>query len=36
MSKQTQNEYMLIFRGTDWHAGLSPEEMQEVAGQWMA
>ena len=36
MSKQTPNEYMLIFRGTDWHTGLSPEEMQRVAGEWMA
>jgi hypothetical protein len=27
---------MLIFRGTDWHKGLSPQEMQQVAGQWMA
>ncbi len=27
---------MLIFRGTDWHNGLSPEQMQQVAGQWMA
>ena len=35
----TQNkptEYMLIFRGTDWAKGLSAEEMQQVAGQWMA
>ncbi len=35
----TQNstpEYLLIFRGTDWHKGLSPEQMQAVAGQWMA
>jgi hypothetical protein len=35
----TQNkptEYMLIFRGTDWAKGLSPEEMQQVASQWMA
>ncbi len=35
----TQNkpsEYMLIFRGTDWAKGLSPEEMQQVANQWMA
>ena len=34
----TQNkptEYMLIFRGTDWSKGLSPEEMQQVASQWM-
>lgn len=27
---------MLIFRGTDWHKGLSPEEMQKVGEQWMA
>jgi hypothetical protein len=26
---------MLIFRGTDWHQGLSPEEMQKVASAWM-
>jgi hypothetical protein len=26
---------MLIFRGTDWHKGLSPEEMQNVAEKWM-
>ncbi len=37
MSTQTNApEYMLIFRGTDWHQGLSPEQMQMVAGQWMA
>ena len=36
-STQTGNsEYMLLFRGNDWHKGLSPEEMQEVASQWMA
>jgi hypothetical protein len=29
-------EYMLLFRGNDWHKGLSPEEMQQVASQWMA
>lgn len=27
---------MLIFRGTDWFKGLSPEQMQQVADQWMA
>jgi hypothetical protein len=32
----TKSEYMLLFRGNDWHKGLSPEEMQKVAGQWMA
>lgn len=27
---------MLLFRGTDWHQGLSPEEIQTVMGQWKA
>jgi hypothetical protein len=26
---------MLIFRGTDWYKGLSPEQMQQVADKWM-
>ena len=30
------SEYMLLFRGNDWYKGLSPEQMQQVAGQWMA
>ena len=30
------NEYMLLFRGTDWYAGLSPEEMQQVMDKWMS
>jgi|SRR5579862_262407 len=29
-------QYMLLFRGNDWQKGLSPEEMQKIAGQWMA
>jgi hypothetical protein len=28
--------FLLIFRGTDWYQGLSPEQMQQVADQWMA
>ena len=36
MSKETQNEYMIMFRGTGWHKGLSLEEMQKVVGQMMA
>jgi len=36
MSNEAQNGYMLIFRGTDWYKGLSPEEMQRVADNWMA
>ncbi len=32
----TKSQYLLLFRGTDWHKGLSPEQMQAVAGEWMA
>jgi len=35
MSTQSNNGYMLIFRGTDWYKGLSPEQMQQVFDQWM-
>src|SRR6266852_554467 len=34
MNAETQNEYLLLFRGTDWHQGLSPEEVQKVMTQW--
>jgi hypothetical protein len=30
-----KNAYMLIFRGNDWHKGLSPEDMQKISDQWM-
>ena len=30
MNTQKKSEYMLLFRGTDWHKGLSPEEIQKV------
>jgi hypothetical protein len=36
MQKQSTSEYMLLFRGTDWHKGLSPEEAQQVVTQWKA
>ncbi len=36
MSKETQHGFMLIFRGTDWYKGLSPEQMQQIADNWMA
>jgi hypothetical protein len=36
MSTQTKTECMLLFRGTDWHKGLSPEEIQEVVKQMYA
>ena len=36
MSTENKSEYMLLFRGNDWSQGLSPEEMQNVVGQWMS
>jgi hypothetical protein len=36
MSTQNQHGHMLLFRGNDWQKGLSPEQMQHVADQWMA
>ena len=35
MSEQTEKKFMLIFRGTDWHKGLSPEDAQKVTEQMM-
>ncbi len=37
MSAQNKpTQYMFLFRGNEWQKGLSPEEMQRVASQWMA
>jgi hypothetical protein len=36
MSTESNNGYMLVFRGTDWCKGLSPQEMQQVGTDWMA
>lgn len=36
MNTQSNNGYMLVFRGTDRCKGLSPEEMQQVGSEWMA
>jgi len=36
MNNQTPNEYLLLFRGADWHKGLSPEQIQKVMNQWKA
>ena len=33
MNTETKAEYMLLFRGTHWHKGLSPEEIQEAVKQ---
>jgi hypothetical protein len=35
-SSNSNNGYMLIFRGKDWYQGLSPEQMQQIADRWMA
>jgi hypothetical protein len=35
-SYKTSNGYLLLFRGTDWHMQLSPEEIQRVMGDWGA
>jgi hypothetical protein len=35
MNEQTNNGFLLIFRGTEWYKGLSPEQMQQVADQWL-
>ena len=31
---ESDAEYMLLFRGTDWHKGLSSETVQTVMNQW--
>jgi hypothetical protein len=36
MTTSTKSEYMLLFRGTDWHKDLSPEEIQQVVNQMKA
>jgi hypothetical protein len=36
MSTQTQNEYLLLFRGGEWYKGLSQEELQTVVSQCKA
>jgi len=36
MSTQTQNEYLLLFRGDAWYNRLSPEELQQAMNQFKA
>ena len=36
MHESSNSEIMLLFRGTDWHKNMSPEEMQAAAGRFMA
>lgn len=35
MNTHSDHGYLLLFRGIDWHKGLSPEQMQNVVGEWM-
>ncbi len=35
MSTEKSNEYLLLFRGSQWDKGLSPEDLQKVLGQFM-
>ena len=35
MSIENKNEYILLFRGSQWDRGLSPEEIQNVMSQFM-
>jgi hypothetical protein len=30
------SQYLILFRGTHWDKGLSPQELQRVMGEWMA
>lgn len=36
MSTEPISEYMMLFRGTGWHKGLSPEEIQQIVTQMHA
>ena len=36
MNTQSQNGYMLLFRGTHWDKDLSPEEIEGMVTQWYA
>jgi hypothetical protein len=35
-TSKKSTDYMFLFRGTDWHQNLSPEEAQQVMTDWMA
>jgi hypothetical protein len=36
MSADTASPFMLLFRGTDWDRGLSPEEIEQTLRRWTA
>lgn len=36
MNTQTQNDYLLLFRGTEWINQLSGTDVQKVVSDWAA
>lgn len=36
MNSEQPTSYMLLFRGTHWDKDLSPEQIQDVMGRWVA
>jgi hypothetical protein len=34
MNHETQNGHLLLFRGTNWHRDLAPEEIQRIMADW--
>lgn len=36
MKHDHQNAYLLLFRGTNWHRGLSIDEVRDVMSRWEA
>ena len=35
-TESEKSDYLMLFRGTDWHRDLSPEEIQKTMTAWMA
>jgi len=35
-SNPNAQQYLILFRGNNWHHGLSPEQMQQTMGRWVA
>lgn len=35
-TQENKSEYLLLFKGGDWKDAMSPQELQDVMGQWMA
>lgn len=36
MNHDTSNGHLLLFRGTNWHTELAPEEIQRIMADWTA